>query len=192
MAEIKTWFPTTIYLEDELFTPLENENFKLRCLEIQKLYPTGGSDWRCPVYNTLGTYDIRTDQNFSTLIKKVTEHVNKYVSLHGSNYKYDCKYAWINIYKNSDYQEYHTHPNNTISAVYYIDVPAGSGNIVWKSPLEPDMLPIQNIVEMNELSYQTCFLSPKPGNLCIFRSYLSHMVERGSNEETRISIAFNF
>jgi uncharacterized protein (TIGR02466 family) len=192
MAEIKTWFPTTIYVENNLFPEVQNAQIKQRCLEIRNTTPKGGNDWRCPTFNTLGTYDLKLDPIFLNLISAVTEHVNAYVSIHGSTHKYQCKDAWINIYKNSDYQEYHTHAGNTVSAVYYVDAPDGCGNIVWKSPTEPDMLPIKDIVELNELSYQTCFLSPKNGDLCIFRSYLSHMVEKGSNDAERISIAFNF
>jgi uncharacterized protein (TIGR02466 family) len=198
MAEIKTWFPTSIYIENNLFYSVQNDELKQKCITIKRTIIDSSidwrsrSDWRCPTFNTLGTYDLKLDPMFTNLISAVTEHVNAYVSMHGSTYKYKCKDAWINIYKNSDYQEYHTHPDSTISAVYYVDVPPGSGNIVWKSPTEPDMLPIKGIAQMNELSYQTCFLSPKPGDLCIFRSYLSHMVEKGTNDEERISIAFNF
>jgi len=192
MAEIKTWFPTSIYYESNLLSAEENLILSNKILEIQTNTAAGGRDWLCDTYNTLGTYDLLTDAMFDNLVTKVTDHVNEYVRLHGSDYKYTCNAAWANVYKNRDYQEFHVHAGNTISVVYYLTVPEGSGDIVWKSPIEPDMLPIKGIKDYNELSYKTCYYSPKPGDLIIFRSYLSHMVKQGTNDAERISIAFNF
>lgn len=192
MAEIKTWFPTSIYYESNLLSADENTILKNKILDIKNNTSAGGKDWLCNTYNTLGTYDLLEDSAFTALVEKVTQHVDEYVRLHGSDYKYKCNAAWANVYKNKDYQEFHVHAGNTISAVYYIEAPVGSGDIVWKSPVEPDMLPIKGITTYNELSYKTCYYSPKPGDLIIFRAYLSHMVKQGTNDAERISIAFNF
>jgi uncharacterized protein (TIGR02466 family) len=192
MAEIKTWFPTSIYYEHNLFNSNENLLLKKQILNIKDNNERGGSDWLCNTYNTLGTYDLLADTNFSMLVNKVTAHVNDYARMHGSDYTYNCNAAWANVYKNMDYQEFHVHAGNTFSAVYYVDVPEGSGDIVWKSPVEPDMLPIKGITTYNELSFKTCFYNPKPGDLIIFRSYLPHMVKQGTNDAERVSIAFNF
>jgi uncharacterized protein (TIGR02466 family) len=192
MAEIKTWFPTSIYYESNLLTTEENSALGNKILNIKNNITAGGEDWLCNTYNTLGTYDLLADADFDNLVSKVSLHVNEYVQMHGSNYQYKCNAAWANVYKNKDYQEFHIHAGNTISAVYYVDVPSGSGDIVWKSPIEPDMLPIKDITAYNDLSYKTCFYSPKPGDLIIFRSYLSHMVKQGTNDAERISVAFNF
>ena len=86
----------------------------------------------------------------------------------------------------------HTHNESTISAVYYISAPTGSGKLVFEDPREPDMLPIKNIPVRNELSFVKVGYEAKEGSLIIFRSYLRHMVTVGTNAEPRISVAFNF
>jgi uncharacterized protein (TIGR02466 family) len=86
----------------------------------------------------------------------------------------------------------HTHNESTISAVYYISAPAGSGKIVFEDPREPDMLPIKDIPDRNELSYAKVGYQAAEGSLVIFRSYLRHMVSLNNNIEPRISVAFNF
>lgn len=112
--------------------------------------------------------------------------------MHGSNYKYKCQEGWLNIYDNKDYQEYHTHEGSTISVVYYLKSPQGSGNIVFRSPHTTDMLPIKDIKTMTNLSYKTCYYKPEERSLLVFRSYIPHMVEQNKSSEPRISLAFNF
>jgi uncharacterized protein (TIGR02466 family) len=86
----------------------------------------------------------------------------------------------------------HTHNESTISAVYYISAPPGSGKIVFEDPREPDMLPIRDIPDRNDLSYIKVGYEPQVGQLLIFRSYLRHMVTLNTSILPRISVAFNF
>jgi uncharacterized protein (TIGR02466 family) len=98
----------------------------------------------------------------------------------------------MNISKAGDYQEFHTHNANVFSAVYYVSAPEGSGRILFEDPKEPDMFPLKSIQKKNQLSYTRINYTPTPGLLLIFRSYLRHCVEPGTNTEPRISIALNF
>ena len=78
------------------------------------------------------------------------------------------------------------------SAVYYPKVPEGSGSIVFENPLVPDMMPVQNIEERDDMTFERISYQPKDGMLVIFRSYLQHCVRQGTNTEDRISIALNY
>lgn len=192
MSQLELWFPVGIYKQPNLLTEKENKALINRALTIREKYKKGRDDWRCSVYNTLGSHDILKDRNFNKLISLVTHHVNDYIKMHGSEHKYKCQEGWLNIYKQGDYQEYHTHEGSTISAVYYMKSPEDSSNIVFRSPHTTDMLPIKNIKELTNLSYKTCYYEPEERSLLIFRSYIPHMVEQHKGEEERISLAFNF
>jgi uncharacterized protein (TIGR02466 family) len=193
MAKIEAWFPTTIYQETDLFSDLQNFEWLTRSLEIQKTISGGGDEWEGKTYTTHNTrYNILEDKIFEPLVEAVSFHVNQYVKLHNSTRHYSCESAWLNISLKNNFQEMHTHNESTISAVYYISVPEDSGKIVFEDPREPDMLPIKDISNRNELSYIKVGYSPLPGTLLIFRSYLRHMITINNNSLPRISVAFNF
>jgi uncharacterized protein (TIGR02466 family) len=189
---IHTWFPTPIYISENLIDQKYNEDLKKYCLDIFTDIENGAKNWNCNTFNTLGSFDPKNDKVFHKLIEAVTVNVKNFASMHGSTYEYECLDGWININHKNTYQEYHCHANSTFSAVYYIDTPEKSGRIVFENPNEPDMLPIKQIESPNELSYRTCHYLPEAGTLIIFRSYLRHMVEIGLNETPRITAAFNF
>jgi uncharacterized protein (TIGR02466 family) len=190
--QLLMWFPTSVYAAEDTLPPGENEKLIQRILEIKQTIATGGENWQCNTYNTLGTYNLINDPVFSTLVEKVEEHVFEYVRCMGSAHHYKCQEAWANVSEEYSYQEYHTHSDRTISAVYYAAVPEASGRIFFESPLEPDMLPIKNIDNYNMCSNRIAHFSPNAGTILIFRSYLRHMVEMNRSKDPRISIAFNF
>ena len=88
----------------------------------------------------------------------------------------------------------HMHPGAEISGVFYISVPPESGRIVFRDPRPQS--------EMSQLSSKEgkIFkalaprfpLSPAPGDVLLFPSWLMHQVEPGYGQEgLRISMAFN-
>jgi uncharacterized protein (TIGR02466 family) len=193
MAKVETWFPTTIYQETNLFSKEQNLKWINKSMEIQRTIHTGGDEWEGRTYTTHNTaYSVLKDQEFKPLVDTVSFHVGEYVKLHNSTKTYQCESAWLNISVKDNFQEMHTHNESTISAVYYISAPAGSGKIVFEDPREPDMLPIKDIFDRNEFSFIKVGYTPLPGTLLIFRSYLRHMVTLNTNILPRISVAFNF
>lgn len=186
------WFPTSIYVTEDVISPEENQKIIDRCLDIKNYIPKGGNGWLCNTYNTLGTLNLLTDVAFNNLIEAVESHVNAYTTCLGSVYRYKCHEAWANISYQNSYQEYHAHCGCTISAVYYANMPEGSSGIYFESPTEPDMMPLNNISIQNPSNFQNCSYNPKAGTLIIFRSYLKHMVPMCQNTDPRITIAFNF
>lgn len=192
MAEINLYFPTAIYTETNLFSEEENIQWIDRILELQDTVPSGGEGWEGRTYTTHSKYDLIQDPLFSPLIEKVQLHVNEFTSAHGSNLLHTCNGAWANINIPNTYQEYHVHPSSVFSCVYYPKVPEGSGSIVFENPTLPDMMPVLNIKERNDLSFERVAYTPEAGTLLIFRSFIRHCVREGTNTEPRISIALNF
>ena len=63
--------------------------------------------------------------------------------------------------------------------------------VVFENPTEPDMLPIKDIKQYNDLSFKTYSFTPIQNSLIIFRSYMRHMVERQTIDFERMSVAVN-
>jgi uncharacterized protein (TIGR02466 family) len=114
-----------------------------------------------------------------------------------ASFDIDCssvavKDAWINISKPGNYQEYHIHPGSHFSLVYYIKVPENSGRIVFRShEADKDMFPFDTH-KITNINNKTVKLQPNEGDVIVFRSNLSHMVEKNMSNENRVCIAMNF
>ena len=191
-VRVETWFPVSIFVGLDVVDRQYNNVLHQRALEIKDSVVSGGQDWYGGTYTTHNRYDLREDPVFSFLIDLVTEQVNRFAGAHNSNSTYTCGTCWLNIAEAGNYQEFHTHENSIFSAVYYVSAPSDSGNIIFCDPKEPDMFPLRNIVTQNQLSLKRVSYPAVDLSLLIFRSYLSHMVEPGQNQQPRISISMNF
>ena len=192
MASIDLWFPVAIYEEKNLFPFSKNEEWAEISLELQKSVPSAGQEWYGNTYTTINNHDISKDPRFEELKNEVTKHVNAFAKSHNSDEVYNCHAAWVNVNETGTFQEYHSHSNSVFSAIYYISSPPGSGSVVFEDPKEPDMLPLRGIKERNNLSYCVTKYPCEQGKLIIFRAYLRHLVQPGTNTRPRISAAFNF
>ena len=86
---------------------------------------------------------------------------------------------WGSISSKHHYNSIHHHGKtpNVWSGVYYLQIPPNSGDLVFHSHWDTDLIKS---------------LTPVPGGLIIFPSSLSHQVEANMSNQDRISIAFNF
>jgi len=168
----------------------DNNLFYERALEIKQLY-SGKTNWRCDTYSTIKDLNLMYDTKFEALIKKCTYHVKEFAESYGIFKKnIRCRECWLNIASTGQYQEYHLHPNNHFSLVYYIKTPKNCGNIVFKSHSGNTMFPIPE--GSTSIINPTYEIIPEEGKILIFSSSLLHMVEKNKSDEDRVSIAMNF
>jgi uncharacterized protein (TIGR02466 family) len=162
------------------------------CLKIKNKKKSGGDNWISKsTYNTVNTHNIINDKKFKSLNDWVINSVKEYsLKLRYKN-NFSCKEGWFNIYKKYDYQEFHTHPEFTLSAIYFLKSSKESAKTFFNfNPIldsnRPDV--DVNFTPTSNLSYY----DPIPGRLLIFRSNVLHCVERQETNDLRISLAYNF
>jgi uncharacterized protein (TIGR02466 family) len=187
-------FPTAI-LSQQIFD-YEKINSALipRIREIQSTIPTGGKNWLGRPYNTCGTFDIVADPAFKDITANVSRMVHVYASRLGvdiSRNSFACKEGWLNIYKQSDFQEFHYHGGFHFSAVYYVQAPKDSSQLIFETPLPPEMNPLPISMHGN-MTDQRARYTAEAGKVIVFRSHLRHCVPAHTSDEDRISLAFNF
>jgi len=187
---IKNIFSQSIYGIDSLLSDNEIKDLIQECKDIKQNIETGGDNWKCDTYNTLGTYDLRKNIKFKKLIDLVTLNVNSFAKQLKSNHTYSCGSCWFNIYKKGDYQEYHYHSDAFFSAIFVLKTPDPPPKVIFENPVL-DMYPLRN-VEYNDLNAGVYNIGMRENTLIIFRSYLKHMVEKLKQDNERISIALNF
>ena len=191
---INRFFPTLIGLEINPHNNLIENKLSKKCFDIEDQIISGGKNWVSnTTYNTIGKYNIFKDDDF----KDVNDFVLKSIDKFCDELKIDKECidkipndAWFNIYREGDYQEYHHHGNSVLSVVYFLKVPKNPAKIFFKSPVI-DMIPL-SYKNYTPDTFERIHFEPQPGMLLIFRSHLEHCVEKQTNKDERISLAYNF
>ncbi|MEQ9316204.1 MAG: TIGR02466 family protein [Henriciella sp.] len=100
---------------------------------------------------------------------------------------------WVNVLGEGGSHSGHIHPGSVISGTYYVAVPEGAGDIRFEDPRLAMMMaapPLQD--EVPDALKRFVYVTPKPGDILMWESWLRHEVMAGRTEEPRISISFNF
>jgi len=102
--------------------------------------------------------------------------------------------SWINCSPAGSHNSAHVHPGAEISGVFYISVPPESGQIVFRDPRPQSEM--SRLYSKDGKIFETLTprvpVTPAPGDLLLFPSWLMHQVEPGEDhKELRISMALN-
>jgi len=97
--------------------------------------------------------------------------------------------SWANYTSKGQWHHKHEHPNSFISGVFYVQAQKDIDKIYfYKNGYQQIKLPTDNYNLYNSESW---WLGVETGQLILFPSHLTHMVETVQTDETRISISFN-
>lgn len=100
---------------------------------------------------------------------------------------------WINVLGEGGHHSGHIHPGSILSGTIYIAVPEGAGDIRFEDPRLARMMaapPLKDTVAEDQSRF--VYVSPAPGEILMWESWLRHEVMASRTEEPRISISFNF
>ena len=98
---------------------------------------------------------------------------------------------WAIINKKNNLNTAHTHPNNYLSAAYYVKAPENCGTIKFINSNSVAKERFPKLDQKTELNQNAVEIAPKEGDLLIFPAYLSHAVNRNLSDEDRVVISFN-
>jgi uncharacterized protein (TIGR02466 family) len=97
--------------------------------------------------------------------------------------------SWLNYTKPGEFHHKHAHPNSFISGVLYVKAKKESDKIYfYKDKHEQIKLPTDNFNHFNSDSW---WIPVNTGELILFPSGFTHMVEQVQGEDIRISLSFN-
>jgi uncharacterized protein (TIGR02466 family) len=110
---------------------------------------------------------------------------------------------WYNINRKYNYNAQHWHPRSYISGVFYIRVPADSGNITFlRSDNETDRMSfIADYLDENKKTVNNPYINmhhwipPAVNKLILFPGHLAHHVDQNltnDDDDRRISLSFNY
>jgi uncharacterized protein (TIGR02466 family) len=97
--------------------------------------------------------------------------------------------SWVNYTKKGEYHHKHAHPNSFVSGVFYINSDIGKDKIKFfhNNYEQIKILP----KEWNSFNSESWWFPVATGELLLFPSSLTHMVETVIADDTRVSLSFN-
>lgn len=97
--------------------------------------------------------------------------------------------SWSNYTKPGQHHHKHAHPNSLISGVFYVQANKESDKIYfYRDGYQQIKLPVD---QWNAFNSESWWLPVETGQLLLFPSHFTHMVETVKGEEERVSLAFN-
>jgi uncharacterized protein (TIGR02466 family) len=97
--------------------------------------------------------------------------------------------SWVNLHDRGGFNFLHLHEGSLLSGSFYLQVPRGSGEFVFRDP-RPGV--IHGFVKGGVPNgHADVHLTPSAGLLVLFPCWIEHYVETHEDHEPRITIAFN-
>ncbi len=183
-SNINGIFPTPIYISklDRELTPLE-----LKFVDKSKndFYKNDGNI-------TSNNNYILNEKPFANIKKeldlRVKDYFNKVISPANSITPYITQ-SWLNYTETNQYHHKHAHPNSLVSGVFYINCHEEHDKIKF---FNDNYKTIKlEVKDWNMWNSESWWFSVKTGDIILFPSSLTHMVETKQGDNTRISLAFN-
>jgi uncharacterized protein (TIGR02466 family) len=100
---------------------------------------------------------------------------------------------WVSVLRRGAGHGAHIHPASVLSGVVYVATPPGAGGLRLEDPRLSRMMaapPVRADAPESQRRFVT--LTPAPGRLWMWESWLRHEVLPGSGKGERISISFNY
>lgn len=97
--------------------------------------------------------------------------------------------SWVNLHDRGGFNYLHLHEGSLLSGSFYLQVPPGSGQFVFRDP-RPGVIHgfVKGAVPNGHADIH---LTPSAGLLVLFPCWMEHYVEPHESDTARITIAFN-
>jgi uncharacterized protein (TIGR02466 family) len=181
-------FPQPVWHEQ---TKINNDLLLRLCDKIYKMDPKGRErsnrgGWQ--------SNDIHSGEHpeMAALETAVINMSQKCIEDIGYNRKIELHNFWMNINYKYNYNDMHIHPNAVLSGVYYVKCSRKSGDIIFPRNFSDGFI----LAKYEEhkptlLNQMMARYTPTVGSIYMFMAHAAHYVEPNTEEQERISIAFN-
>jgi uncharacterized protein (TIGR02466 family) len=122
------------------------------------------------------------------LYLRVQDYFNKVLSTTDAVTPYITQ-SWLNYTETNQYHHKHEHPNSLVSGVFYVNCHEEFDKIKFFKSEYKTIKP--ETKDWNLYNSESWWFTVKTGDIILFPSSLTHMVETKEGDNTRISLAFN-
>jgi len=198
----RSYFPTLIF-EIDLPQPEEFNKRLLAAVYAERERDQPGIE-RSNI-TVLGSWHSHNDLHKAAAFDELTKLINTATAKIGADQIYDENYKlkigtmWSIVNPPGGANRSHIHPGCLWSGVYYIQAPAGAGNIEFLEPRTVHMMNqprFQRNTKRAKENWTKVRFDPVPGRMIIFPSWLYHSVDTNTSAEPgekahRVIVSFN-
>ena len=123
-------------------------------------------------------------------IEKAVQHYMDKIVAAKPEVKAYITQSWLNFTSEKQWHHKHEHPNSFLSGVYYIDADEENDKITFFNGKGYKQLKLTPS-EWNWWNAESWWFTVKTGDIVVFPSHLTHMVEQKAGNNVRCSLAFN-
>ena len=147
-----------------------------------------------PGYTSYASLDdlVRRDPAFAELARNLNRHAAIFAKALGWEVRPKLDSLWVNLLKSGGHHSGHIHPHAILSGTLYVDVPNGSGEIRFEDPRLPMMMAAPVRAGGHDGNDRFVSITPRPGVILLWESWLRHEVRPGRHKGERLSISFNY
>lgn len=133
---------------------------------------------------------------FAALVKRIDRHVAAFADaldfdLAGRTLELDS--LWVNVMPEGAVHSSHLHPHSVLSGAFYAVLPEGASAIRFEDPRLGLMMAApsrrKNAARLNR---SFIYVTPRPGALLLWESWLRHEVPVNRSKSERVSVSFNY
>lgn len=145
-------------------------------------------------YASLNDLPVR-DPAFADLKRHLDRHVARFAQTCAFDLarKLRLDSLWVNLLRGGGAHGGHLHPHSVVSGTLYLALPPGARGLKLEDPRLPMLMaapprradapePLRTFVE----------ITPQPGAVLLWESWLRHEVPAGTGAGERISVSFNY
>ena len=204
MVQLRALFVTQVYqasLADERGFAAFNAELEQACLMLAEEDAAGRAWCKANAYGGYTSYasldDLPTRVSaLGTLKKKLDRHARLYaealhLNLGQGRLRLDS--LWVNVLKPGAAHTGHIHPHSVLSGTVYVATPPGASALKLEDPRLPLMMAAPpRAADAPEAARTFVYLTPEPGTVLMWESWLRHEVPANQARTARISISFNY
>jgi uncharacterized protein (TIGR02466 family) len=187
--EIVRLFPTFVWkrrlrpdVHDPIDVAIHRHLDELRC---DRPPPEPGRGWQ-------SGHDMHTLEVFRDLVSCIDAAVDEVLTfLRIVSRDVAITGCWANVNAPAAAHAMHTHPNNFLSGVYYVQVAEGADTINFHDPRPQVAVFRPPVTALTAYNTDQVVIKVEPGMLLVFPAWLAHSVDANRSALPRISISFN-
>ncbi len=122
-------------------------------------------------------------------VNRVAESVLQFLRI--ENAAIEITGCWANLHAPGAAHRAHSHPNNFLSAVYYVRSWPGADSINFDDPRSQAGVIRPPVTELTAANTDQVVVQVANGTLLVFPAYLRHSVDANASREARVSVSFN-
>ena len=173
-------FPTHIFQMDNFYPYVE---------ELSKVIELG---YEQHIPNWQSRPNLHNENNFKNFAEYIID-INKEVIRDNLGYQFDdikITDMWANVLKPGEYHAPHTHSNNFLSGVFYLQSDDRSAGLEFFDPRAQTGVLCPRIKNGNVMNANAVGFDPRENMGLIFPAWLQHWVKT-SNSDERMSVSWN-